>query len=81
MNPDSKLLFTIKLNGKVMSCKVISEEGDYYIQLDDIDIATIRLNDSDKWIQLKGRRLTHELIEEIGSNIEALYRERLFADN
>lgn len=81
MDPDSKLLFTIKLNGKSVSCKVIFEEGNYYIQLDETDAAVMRLNENDRWVQIKGRRLAHEVIEEIGSNIEALYRERLFADN
>jgi len=81
MDPDSKLLFAINLNGKTTICKVIPENGNYYIQLNDVDAATIRLNENDMWIQLKGGCLPHESVEEIGSHIEAIYREKLFADN
>jgi hypothetical protein len=81
MDPDSKLLFAIKLNDKMMSCKVIPENENYYIQLDDTDVATIRLNQSDRWVQLNGSRLPNEFIEEVGSRIEARYREKLFAEN
>jgi hypothetical protein len=81
MDPDSKLQFAIKFDNKMMSCKVILENGNYFIQLNDVDVATIRLNENDRWVQSKGGRLPYEFIEEIGSHIEARYREKLFAEN
>ena len=81
MEPGSKMKFLVKLYNKLMLCIVIPEDSRYYVQLDGADVAIIKLNEYEKWIQLTGRRLPDEFIYEVGLHIESRYKEDLFADN
>ena len=81
MKPDDRLQFDIKLNQKIWHCEIIPNEGNYILLLDNQETASIQLNKSEKWVQLNGRKLPAEFIDEVGSHIEASYREELFEGN
>jgi hypothetical protein len=81
MKPDDKLKLVIKLNDKMLHCIVIQSNDNYEVLLYNMGIATIKLNQNEKWVQLSGPSLPEEFIGEIGSNIEATHRQELFADN
>ena len=81
MKPNDKLKLTIEYNRHVLHCIVIQNESNYQVLLNNIDVATIQLNKNEKWVQLNGHRLPEEFVGEIGSRIEASYRQELFAEN
>jgi hypothetical protein len=81
MKPNDKLELVIKYKYKVLHCIVIQNESNYQVLLNDIDVATIQLNKSEKWVQLNGPHLPEEFIGEVGMHIEASHRQELFAEN
>ena len=81
MKPNDKLKLSIKLDNEVLHCLVIQSDANYQVLIYNSEIATIQLNKSEKWVQLNGPRLPEEFVCEIGSHIEASYRQELFAEN
>ncbi|MEO6851492.1 MAG: hypothetical protein ABI166_12705 [Mucilaginibacter sp.] len=81
MKPNDKLKLVINYNNVEIHCIVVQNEKNYQVLLNDTSVATIQLNQSEKWVQLNGFRLPSGLVGELGLYIEASHRRELFAEN